>query len=439
LGDARLNRRLCQVIEAMANDPMASIPSACGGGWAETKAAYRLLDNPKLDFREVLRAHSDQVLARIRERERVLCLQDTTELDFSGRPSMAGLGRLNYDKRQGLYLHPTLVIDEAGVALGVTDCWHWARRPKGEADLAESLRWVEGYERVAEMAALAPDTRLVYVADREGDLRALIDRAKALDFAADYLIRVQHDRKLNDALHDKLRAAVEAQPVLGTIRFELPASGKRPARSVAQTIQVAQVELKTRNGPGPKVTVILAQEEHPPKGQAAIEWCLITNEPITTLEQARQRIEWYRKRWWIEVYFRILKSGCRIQALQLRTFERLERALVLYLIVAWRILMLMTIGQEHPEWSCEVVFSVEEWQTAWAIHHRTPPPSTPPDLATIVRIVAGFGGWLGRKSDPPPGPKALWQGMTKLSAYVEAVTVIQAAEIKFPRRKRIKH
>lgn len=418
---------------------MASIPTACGDGWAETKAAYRLLDNPKLDFREVLRAHSDKVLARIRERERVLCLQDTTELDFSGRPSMAGLGRLNYDKRQGLYLHPTLVIDEGGVVLGVTDCWHWARRPKGEADLAESLRWVEGYERVAEMAALAPDTRLVYVADREGDLRALIDRAEALGFAADYLIRVQHDRKLNDALHDKLRAAVEARPVLGTIRFELPASGKRPARLVEQTIRVAQVELKTRNGPGPKVTVILAQEEHPPKGQEAIEWCLITNEPITTLEQARQRIEWYRKRWWIEVYFRILKSGCQIQALQLRTVERLERALVLYLIVAWRILMLMTIGREHPDWCCEVVFCVEEWQTAWAIHHRTPPPSTPPDLGTIVRIVAGFGGWLGRKNDPPPGPKALWQGMTKLSAYVEAVTVIQAAEIKFPRRKRIKH
>lgn len=418
---------------------MASIPTACGDGWAETKAAYRLLDNPKLDFRAVLRAHSDKVLARIRERERVLCLQDTTELDFSGRPSMAGLGRLNYDKRQGLYLHPTLVIDEGGVALGVTDCWHWARRPKGEADLAESLRWVEGYERVAEMAALAPDTRLVYVADREGDLRALIDRAEALGFAADYLIRVQHDRKLNDALHDKLRAAVEARPVLGTIRFELPASGKRPARLVEQTIRVAQVELKTRNGPGPKVTVILAQEEHPPKGQEAIEWCLITNEPITTLEQARQRIEWYRKRWWIEVYFRILKSGCQIQALQLRTVERLERALVLYLIVAWRILMLMTIGREHPDWCCEVVFCVEEWQTAWAIHHRTPPPSTPPDLGTIVRIVAGFGGWLGRKNDPPPGPKALWQGMTKLSAYVEAVTVIQAAEIKFPRRKRIKH
>lgn len=160
---------------------------------------------------------------------------------------------------------------------------------------------------------------------------------------------------------------------------------------------------------------------------------------ITTLEQARQRIEWYRKRWWIEVYFRMLKSGCQIQALQLRTVERLERALVLYLIVAWRILMLMTIGREHPDWCCEVVFCVEEWQTAWAIHHRTPPPSTPPDLGTIVRIVAGFGGWLGRKNDPPPGPKALWQGMTKLSAYVEAVTVIQAAEIKFPRRKRIKH
>nr|WP_286294155.1 IS4 family transposase [Methylomarinovum sp. IN45] len=439
MGDARLNRRLCQVIEAMASDPMASIPNVCGGGWAETKAAYRLLDNDRLDFREVLRAHSVPILERIRQQSRVLCLQDTTELDYSGRPSMVGLGRLNYEQRQGLYLHPTLAISEAGVALGVADCWHWARLPKGEPDLAESLRWVEGYERVAELAALAPETRLVYVADREGDLRALIDRAEQLGFAADYLIRVRHDRKLNDPLDGKLRAAVEAQPVLGTIAFDLPANGNRPARQVTQTLRVARLELKTRNGPGPKVTVILAWEEAPPEGREAVEWCLITNEPITTLEQARARIEWYRKRWWIEVYFRILKSGCRIEALQLRTRERLERALVLYLIVAWRILMLMTLGREHPEWCCEVVFSVEEWQTAWAIHHRTPPPSKPPDLGTIVRLVAGFGGWLGRKNDPPPGPKALWQGMTKLSAYVEAVTAIQTAEIKFPKRKRIRH
>jgi len=423
----------------MANDPTASIPSACGGGWAETKAAYRLLDNPKLDFREVLRAHSMPTLERIRREGRVLCLQDTTEVDFSGRPGMAGLGRLNYDKRQGLYLHPTLVINEAGVALGVTDSWHWARLPKGEPDLNESLRWVEGYERVAEMAQLAPNTRLVYVADREGDLRALIERAKALDHAADYLIRVQHDRKLNDESYDRLRAAVEAQPVLGTIAFELPASGKRPARRVEQTLRVTRVELRSRKGPGPEVTVIVAREENPPAGQPAIEWCLITNEPITTLSEAQKRIEWYRKRWWIEVYFRILKSGCRIQALQLRTFERLQRALVLYLIVAWRILLLMTMGREHPEWSCEIAFSPEEWKTVWVIHHRKPPPSVAPDLGSIVRIVAGFGGWLGRKNDPPPGPKALWQGMAKLSAYVDAMTVMQEVEVTFPPRKQVRH
>ena len=304
----------------MANDPTASIPTACGGGWGETKAAYRLLDNPKLDFREVLRAHSMPTLERIRQEGRVLCLQDTTEVDFSGRPGMAGLGRL-----------------------------------------------------------------------------------------------------------------------LGTIAFELPASGKRPARRVEQTLRVTRVELRSRKGPGPGVTVILAREENPPAGQQAIEWCLITNEPITTLSEAQKRIEWYRKRWWIEVYFQILKSGCRIQALQLRTFERLERALVLYLIVAWRILLLMTIGREHPEWSCEIAFSPEEWKTAWVIHHRRPPPSVVPDLGRIVRIVAGFGGWLGRKNDPPPGPKALWQGMAKLSAYVDAMTVMQEVEVTFPPRKRVRH
>ncbi|BCX82621.1 hypothetical protein MIT9_P2207 [Methylomarinovum caldicuralii] len=125
---------------------MASVPNVCGGGWAETKAAYRLLDNARLDFREVLRAHSVPTLERIRQQSRVLCLQDTTELDYSGRPSMAGLGRLNYEQRQGLYLHPTLVISEAGVALGVTDCWHWARcyRSLRQAKPGEGGSYVEG-------------------------------------------------------------------------------------------------------------------------------------------------------------------------------------------------------------------------------------------------------------------------------------------------------
>jgi hypothetical protein len=125
---------------------------------------------------------------------RVLCIQDTTELDFTSQPGIAGLGRLTYERQHGMYMHPTLAVSEGGVALGVLDAWMWSRKPKGEADVLESLRWTEGYGRVAELAARLPGTRLVYMADREGDLRALVDLAAEAGHPADCLVRARHDR-----------------------------------------------------------------------------------------------------------------------------------------------------------------------------------------------------------------------------------------------------
>ena len=87
-----------------------------------------------------------------------LCLQDTTELDFTSQPGIAGLGRLSYEAQHGLYVHPTLVVTPQGLALGVVDAWMWAREPKGEAAVKESVRWVEGYEIVADLAEQTPES-----------------------------------------------------------------------------------------------------------------------------------------------------------------------------------------------------------------------------------------------------------------------------------------
>lgn len=166
--------------------------------------------------------------------------------------------------------------------------------------------------------------------------------------------------------------------------------------------------------------MILAREESPLAGEKPIEWLLLTNEAVETLDEACLRIAGYRRRWLVEIFFRILKSGCRVEALQLATVERLERALVVYLIIAWRILHLVALGRDCPQLPCEVVFAPEEWQAAWLVAKRQPPPETPPTLGEMTRMVADFGGFLGRKGDGHPGPKALWEGMLKLMAYVEA-------------------
>lgn len=421
LGDPRLTKRLIRLVDDLSAEPTKSIPLACGG-LAETKAAYRLLDNEAVDWRAVLAAHGEPTVARMGREDRVLCLQDTTELDFTSQPGIAGLGRLSYERQHGMYLHPTLAVSESGVALGVLDAWMWARKPKGETDITESRRWTEGYERIAELAERLPNTRLVYVADRESDLRELLDRAAELGYPADVLLRAKHDRILAEG--GKLRAEVARQGVLGEVEFAMPAARGRTARTVVQTVRAARVTLARHAGKTCEVTVILAREEAPPAGEKPVEWLLLTNEPVTTLDDAVLRIGWYRRRWLAEIFFRILKSGCRVEALQLATVERLERALVIYLVIAWRILYLITLGRDAPDLPCEVAFTAEEWRAAWLMAKRQPPPAAPPTLGEMMRLVAGFGGFLGRKGDGHPGPKALWEGLMKLMAYVEALQTV---------------
>jgi hypothetical protein len=151
---------LIQLVEALAAQPTASIPVA-SGGWAETKAAYRLLENPAREWREIREVHPARTVQRLQGQPVALCIQDTTDLDFTRQPGLVGLGRLSYEAQPGLYLPPTLGVTPLGAAVGVIEAWLWTRAPKGEPQVKESARWQEGSEIVADLAAPVPDTRLV--------------------------------------------------------------------------------------------------------------------------------------------------------------------------------------------------------------------------------------------------------------------------------------
>ncbi len=191
-----------------------------------------------------------------------MCIQDTTELDFTSQPGIAGLGRLSYEAQHGLYGHPTLVVTPAGLALGVLDAWTWARGPKDQPAVKESIRWVEGDESVADLAETLPDTRLGYVVDWEGDRRALIDAAVRRGTPADGLIRSQHNRKTTTG--EKQWARLARSDPLGEVEFTLPAAPDRPARRVRQTLYRTVVTLPAHHGQPPvTVTAILTREEQP--------------------------------------------------------------------------------------------------------------------------------------------------------------------------------
>jgi hypothetical protein len=211
---------------------------------------------------------------------------------------------LSYEAQHGLYVHPTLAVTPAGVALGVLDAWMWARGPKDQPDIKESPRWVEGYTIVADLAETVSDTRLVYVADREGDLRALMDVAARRGHPADWLIRSKHNR--NTTTGEKLWDRLTRSEPLGEVEFTLPAAPDQPARVVRQTLYRERLTLPARQGaPVVTVTAILAREEYPPAGEKAIDWRLLTNREAETLEAVVQLIDWYRRRWLVEIFFRI--------------------------------------------------------------------------------------------------------------------------------------
>jgi hypothetical protein len=280
--------------------------------------------------------------------------------------------------------------------------------------LCESQRWIEGYERVAEMAEEMPDTRLVYVADREADILALMQRAHALGTPADWLIRAQHNRCLPEG--GKLWAATGAQDPLGEIEFTLASRHGQAARSVRQQLWVRTVDLPGTAG----VTCVIAREVDAPAGVKPVEWRLLSNRPVPNLESAVALIDWYRCRWEIETLFHVLKNGCRVEALQLDSIAKLELALALYLVVSWRIAHLVRIGRIHPNLPADLFFAETEWTGAYVLN-RKKPPKQPPSVRDVVRLIAQLGGFLARKGDGEPGVKSLWLGIVRLRDY--ALTV----------------
>lgn len=432
LGDARRNQRAIRLMDSLSANPSASIPQACGD-WADTIAAYRFFGNDEIAWSDVLTPHIKSSVVRMAAHAVVLCIQDTTELDFNGQQA-SGLGPLSYERQRGMYAHPTYAVSTAREPLGVLDAWMWARQARQDdgtrPGVCESLRWIEGYERLGEMAAQLPQTRLVYLADREADIMALMVRARDLGNPVDWLVRSKNNRVLKCG--DKLWAQTCAGEALGELRFTLPARQGSKAREVVQQVWTQRVTLQAGARQGQvQATCIVAREMEPPEGEKAIEWRLLSNLPVTDLEQAARLIDWYRARWEIEMFFHVLKNGCRIEALQLGSIEKIERAIVLYMVVAWRIARLMRLGRTCPDLNAQLMFEPDEWKAAYILNKK-PIPDKPPTLNEVVRLVARLGGFLARTGDGEPGVKTIWMGMQRIIDFAAGVRFsreLQAAGI----------
>jgi hypothetical protein len=441
LGDKRLVERLMQLGESFFAMPVANIPQACGTK-AAAKAAYRFFDNDQISMGAILAPHFEATEQRVRNQEVVLVVQDTSSLNYTSHPLTEGLGPINTigDKSIGLLLHDTMAFTPEGTPLGLLDVQCWAR-DKAEAgsrhdrhskpiEEKESIKWLKSYRAVCEVQARSPHTRLIVMADREADIHELFAEHLKLRKRAELLIRAEKSRNRNVADDEEqirhLWPFMNALNPAGLMEIVVPPRQDRPSRTARLEVRFASLTLKTpKRKPGlpdvPLYAVHAKELDAPDGGDESLEWMLLSTLPVTSFDEAKTALARYTKRWGIEIYHRVLKSGCRIEDRQLGAARRLENCLAIDMIVAWRIHHLTWLGRETPDVPCTVYFDDAEWKALVGFIHQTPMvPATPPTLRQAMIMVASLGGFLNRKSDGQPGTETIWRGLQRLDDITKA-------------------
>ncbi len=401
LGDQRLTDRLVKIVSVQSAQPNGSYSQANGGQRHDLKAYYRFLNNEgtELNLESMLKSHRSQTIRRMKNQETVLIVQDTTDLNLSTRSHCEGLGQIGTNQTgtisRGLRLHSSLALSQEGMPLGLVQLHGYApqsaegKDPQRPIEEKDSYRWMQGFEQAMEVAALIPDTRVINVADREADMFELFDlQRRQTGRKAELLIRAKSDRCL-EATELKLFQELAAAPLATTVSISVPRQREHlskpstPGRSEGRARE-AQVEIRfkevtliapnaaqTRDLEPITLWAIYLVEKNPPEGATQVEWLLLTTIEVLSAKQALKCIRWYCRRWRIEEWHRVLKSGCNILDHQNHTAEALLRAIAIDAVIAWRIMLLALLGREVPELPCDVVFDRYECEVLDLLKKKT--------------------------------------------------------------------
>jgi hypothetical protein len=405
LGDRRMNERLAEFAHTLGEMPGRAFCGAAQGDKASVKAYYRLIeqaDDSQITMEAILAPHQNRTVQRMKAQSTVLCIQDGTDVNYSSLVQCEGLGVIGTNqtgaKSGGLHLHSTLVVTTHGVPLGILGAQCTAATPRDKDDHRaasaipiqekKTFAWIEGLRQCSDLAASLPETRQICVMDREADFFELFDEQRQ-SARVDLLVRAKHDRATGEEI--KLFELVRQSPVQGQLRIHVPRQSARAKKSKQKARpghqeRAAHVDLRYRQVefrppshlPGTKaltLTVVHVLESSAPTGAQALEWFLLTTCEITTAEQAQECLRWYCLRWRIEDWHRVLKSGCRIEALQHKTAERLKRAIAINLVIAWRIMLMTLLGRECPDLPAEVLFSDAEIEVLQAYAKKNASPN----------------------------------------------------------------
>jgi hypothetical protein len=447
--DERLAKRLRKLVERMDGAMGASIPLACQD-WSNTKAAYRFFANDRVSEAEILAGHFQSTRGRFAASSGpILVLQDTTEFIFQrDRPDQIGVmhrlkcGKGSYGGHAlrtvcGLLMHSSLAVTREGLPLGLAAIKFWTRSKfKGTAALKkkinstrvpieqkESIRWLENMRQST--ALFGEPARCIHIGDRESDIYELFCTAHEL--GTHFLVRTCVDRLAADG-DRTIAAEMKEAEISGLHEIEVRDSNGKP-ETVLVEIKFRRIRVlppigKQKRYPALDLTVLYAQERDAPEHRPRIDWKLITDLSIQSHEDAVEKLSWYALRWKIEVFHKILKSGCRAEAARLRTAERLVKLIAVFCILAWRVFWVTMLNRSSPDAEPELAVTDVEMQLLDLLvpdKHSAMPEQ--PTLSRYLVKIARLGGYLARASDPPPGNLVMWRGLSRLTDIKLGATI----------------
>jgi Transposase DNA-binding len=454
LGEVRRNRRTITIAAAMATNPDKSIPKMFNRNY-DIKAAYNYFRHPDVTPDNLHLGHREVVLEQMHLPGRYLLLEDNSEMSWSGKNPIPGLGPIGPGKSglQGFHLHSVLAVRwewegsasdhwpgrPAVEVLGLTAQHYHVRegRPKGEPANnskvikqrdRESQWWMEAGETIGS----APENEQVEwtrICDRGADIYEMLISCTELDHR--FVIRAAQDRCLSDeegrVITDKLFATMRARASLGGFALELRARPGKAARTAQLQVSVVDVWLRApqRPGKGPgylppvRCNAVRVWETNPPAEVEALEWILLTNWPIATYAQALEVALAYSTRWLIEEFHKALKTGTKAEQLQLETAESLFAAIAIKSIVALRLLDLRERVRLSPDAPAEQA-GLDELELAVLREVLKRPIKT---VREVALAIGRLGGHMNRKRDGLPGWQTLSCGMEKLNNLVEGARI----------------
>jgi hypothetical protein len=418
-----------------------SIPLVCQD-WANTKAAYRFFSNDRVSEADILAGHFQSTHDRAAATDGlVLVLHDTTEFSYQREKSEAigitksinsgrdKVGRLRSHTVCGILMHSSLAVTIEGVPLGLAAVKFWTRKKfKGTAALKkkinptripiekkESVRWLENLKQSTEL--LEDPGRCVHIGDRESDIYELFCAAQQI--GTHFLVRTCVDRLAGDGKHT-IAEEMDEVAVKGLHRVEVRDSSGDPGEAVLEIryrkIRVLPPIGKQARYPALTLTVIHAEERGTPKNRKKIEWKLITDLPVQSRQDAIEKLEWYALRWKIEMFHKILKSGCKAEESKLRTAQRLANLISVFCILSWRVFWMTMLNRSAPEAPPNLALTdVEIDLLDHLVKDKGQRSLRRKPLSHYLTKIACLGGYLARANDPPPGNTVMWRGLSRLT------------------------